>query len=99
MEEAACSRNAGRTNMLVGGLVQHIVSQWRETFARSVTTKFNCFFLLPFVEEFHKYLRRELQKVYAGEGEALGDVLDLTADNRLLDAIRQTATNLCLAPL
>lgn len=64
MEEAACSRNAGRTNMVVGGLVQHIVSQWRETFARSVTTKFNCYFLMPFVDEFHKYLRLELQKVY-----------------------------------
>ena len=97
MEEAACSRNAGRTNMLVGGLVQHIVSQWRETFARSVTTKFNCFFLLPFVEEFHKYLRRELQKVYAGEGEALGDVFDLTAARRSLQQRRQDLTNECAA--
>mmetsp|Transcript_10934 Transcript_10934/g.20427 ORF Transcript_10934/g.20427 Transcript_10934/m.20427 type:complete len:227 (+) Transcript_10934:1826-2506(+) len=97
MEEAACSRNAGRTNLLVGGLVQHIVSQWRESFCRSVTTKFNCYFLLPFVDEFHKYLRRELQKVYEGEGEALGDVFDLTAARRSLQQRRQDLLNECEA--
>lgn len=97
MEEAACSRNAGRTNLLVGGLVQHIVSQWRESFCRGVTTKFNCYFLLPFVEEFHKYLRRELQKVYEGEGEALGDVFDLTAARRSLQQRRQDLLNECEA--
>jgi hypothetical protein len=97
MEEAACSRNAGRTNLLVGGLVQHIVSQWRESFCRSVTTKFNCYFLLPFVDEFHKYLRRELQKVYEGEGEVLGDVFDLTAARRSLQQRRQDLLNECEA--
>jgi len=97
MEEAACSRNAGRTNMVVGGLVQHIVSQWRETFSRSVTTKFNCYFLLPFVDEFHKYLRRELQKVYEGEGEALGEVFDLTTARRSLQQRRQDLMNECNA--
>ncbi len=97
MEEAACSRNAGRTNLLVGGLVQHIVSQWRETFSRSVTTKFNCYFLLPFVDEFHKYLRRELQKVYEGEGEALNDVFDLTIARRSLQQRRQDLMNECAA--
>jgi hypothetical protein len=95
MEEAACSRNAGRTNLLVGGLVQHIVAQWRESFCRSVTTKFNCYFLVPFVDEFHKYLRRELQKVYEGEGEALGDVFDLTAARRSLQQRRQDLLNEC----
>jgi hypothetical protein len=84
MEEAACSRNNGRTDMLIGGLVQHIVTGWRETFTRSVTTKFNCYFLLPFVDDFHKYLRRELQSVYDGRSEALGDVFDLTAARRSL---------------
>lgn len=84
MEEAACSRNNGRTDMLIGGLVQHIVTGWRETFTRSVTTKFNCYFLLPFVDDFHKYLRRELQSVYDGNSEALGDVFDLKAARRSL---------------
>lgn len=97
MEEAACSRNAGRTNMVVGGLVQHIVSQWRETFARSVTTKFNCYFLMPFVDEFHKYLRLELQKVYDGEGETLNDVFDLIAARKSLKQQRQDLIAECEA--
>ena len=45
MEEAACSRDANRTNLVVGGLVQHIVAQWRETFGRSITTKVNWYVL------------------------------------------------------
>ena len=97
MEEAACSRNAGRTNMVVGGLVQHIVSQWRETFARSVTTKFNCYFLLPFVDDFHKYLRLELQKVYDGNGETLNDVFDLISARKSLQQRRQDLIAECNA--
>ena len=95
MEEAACSRNAGRTNMVVGGLVQHIVAQWREAFCRNVTTKFNCFFLLPFVDEFHKYLRKELQKVYEGNGEVVGDFFDLAAARRALQQRRNDLINEC----
>lgn len=97
MEEAVCSRNTGRTNMVVGGLVQHIVSQWRDTFARSVTTKFNCYFLLPFVDDFHKYLRQELQKVYDGEGETLSDVFDLIAARKALQQRRQDLIAECNA--
>ncbi len=97
MEEAACTRNAGRTNMVIGGLVQHIISQWTDTFSRSVTTKFNCYFLLPFVEDFHKYLRTELQKVYEGEGESLGHVFDLTAARRSLQQRRQDLMSECQA--
>jgi hypothetical protein len=97
MEEAACSRNAGRTNMVVGGLVQHIVSSWRETFARSVTQKFNCYFLLPFVDEFHKYLRLELQKVYDGQGETLNDVFDLISARKSLQQQRQDLIAECKA--
>ena len=93
MEEAACSRDANRTNLVVGGLVQHIVAQWRETFGRSVTTKFNCFFLLPFVDEFHRYLRKELQKVYDGEGDYLVEAFDLTTARRALQAQRQELIN------
>jgi hypothetical protein len=36
MEEAAISREANRTNLVVGGLVHHIVGQWREQFCRTV---------------------------------------------------------------
>jgi hypothetical protein len=97
MEEAACSRDSNRTNMVVGGLVQHIVSQWRETFSRSVSTKFNCYFLLPFVDEFHKYLREELQRVYEGGGEAVGDVFDLTVARRGLQQKRADLMTECEA--
>lgn len=97
MEEAACSRDATRTNMVVGGLVQHIVSQWRETFARSVTTKFNCYFLMPFVNDFHKQLQKELWKVYEGGGENICEVFDLTAARRLLEQRREDLMNECAA--
>lgn len=99
MEEAACSRNAGRTNMVVGGLVQHICAQWRETFARTVTNKFNCFFLLPFVDDFHTYLRLELQKVYDGQGDKINDVFDLIAARKSLEQQRQDLITECEANL
>jgi len=92
MEEAACSRDANRTNLVVGGLVQHIVSQWRESFCRSVTTKFNCFFLLPFVDEFQSFFRSELQRLYAGD---LCDVFDLGAARRELQQQRNSLIKEC----
>jgi len=97
MEEAACSRDATRTNMVVGGLVQHIVSQWRDTFARSVTTKFNCYFLMPFVNDFKKHLQKELWKIYEGGGENICEVFDLTAARRLLEQRRDDLMNECAA--
>ena len=95
--EAASSRDANRTNLVVGGLVQHIIGQWRETFARSVTTKFNCYFMLPFVDEFSKFLRDELQKIYEGEGENLCEVFNLAAARRTLKKRRDDLRNECMA--
>jgi len=97
IEEAAMSRDANRTNLVVGGLVQHIIAQWRETFARSVTTKFNCYFMLPFVDEFHMFLRQELQRVYEGEGENLCEVFDLSAARRILQQRHDELINECMA--
>lgn len=97
MEEALCSRDANRTTLVVSGLVQHIVSQWREMFGRGVATKFNCYFMLPFVEDFHKFMRRELQKVYQGEGDNLCEVFDLVAARRALEVHRQELSNECMA--
>ena len=88
MEEVAMSRHANRTNIVVGGLVQHIVSHWREQFSKAVTAKYNCFFLLPFVDDLHAYLRAELQKIYSGDGDALSDFFDLTAARRALELHR-----------
>jgi hypothetical protein len=97
MEEAVMSRDANRTNLVVGGLVQHIVSHWRIQFCQSVTTKFNCYFMLPFVEEFHRYIRRELQKVYDGEADGLADVFDLTSARQSLEILRDELTGECMA--
>lgn len=96
MEEAVCSRDANRTNLVVGGLVQHIVSQWREQFGRTVTMKFNCYFMLPFVDDFHKFMRKELQKVYEGEGD-LNDVFNLNSARKALEQSRQELVNECTA--
>ena len=51
------------------------------------------FFLLPFVDEFHRYLRTELQKVYDGDGSALAQVFDLTPARRALQQQRQELLN------
>ena len=58
MEEASSSRDAARTSAVVSALVQHIMVSWREHFARAVAMKFNCFFLMPFVDDFPFYLRQ-----------------------------------------
>jgi hypothetical protein len=47
------------------------------------------------VDEFHKYLRQELQKVYEGSGEAVGDVFDLTAARRKLQEKRADLMTEC----
>ena len=96
MEEAMCSRDANRTTLVVSGLVQHIVSQWRATFGRGVTTKFNCYFMLPFMEDFHKFMRNELRKVYEGEGDNLCEVFDLAAARRALQVHREELVNECV---
>lgn len=97
MEEAAMSRDANRTTLVVGGLVHHIVGQWREQFCRTVTTKFNCYFMLPFVEDFHRFIRRELQRVYEGEENKLTEVFDLTSARRALQVQREELIGECAA--
>jgi GTPase SAR1 family protein len=97
MEEAISTRNANRTNMVVGSLVQHIVTGWRESFGRQVTMKFNCYFMLPFVDDFHKFMRYELEQVYMGEGENICEVFDLASARRELQVRRQELLNECVA--
>lgn len=84
MEEALCTRDSNRTNLVVGGLVQHIVQQWREAFCKSAITKFNCYFMLPFVDDFHRYLRAELHKVSEGDWSELSEIFDLAAARKAL---------------
>ena len=96
MEETFLSRNSARTNLVVGGLVQHIVSSWREQFCKTVITKFNCYFMLPFVDEFNRFIRRELQNLYEGQG-GITDVFDLAAARRSLEQTQAELKNECIA--
>lgn len=97
MEEALCTRDSNRTNLVVGGLVQHIVQQWRDSFCKSAITKFNCYFMLPFVDDFHRHLRGELHKISEGEGSMMSDVFDLTAARRALQKQRDELRSECAA--
>ena len=91
LEENFVARDEKRTNMVVGGLVQHIVAQWRMQFCNAVVAKFNCYFMLPFVDEFHKFVRMELL-----DKEDLSEVFDLAAARRSLEKTRDELANECL---
>ncbi|CAM9746455.1 unnamed protein product [Ascophyllum nodosum] len=91
MEEASCSRDAARTSAVVSSLVEHIMLGWREHFARAVAMKFNCFFLMPFVDDFPSYLRQELDKVYEG------DMFDIAEAREVLVRRRESLLAECKA--
>ena len=97
VEETIVTRDTNRTNGVVTSLVQHIVANWREQFCKAVTTKYNCYYMLPFVDQFHRFIRTELQRVYDGEGHDLTDVFDLVAVRRNLEKHREDLINECMA--
>lgn len=97
MEEAFMARDSARTNIVVGGLVHHIVGAWREQFCREVTTKFNCYFMLPFIEDFHRFMRTELGNIYDSDGSPLSDVFDLTSVRKSLQSHRDELKAECEA--
>lgn len=74
-EEMLAGRNANRTNTVVTALVQYIIRSWREHFARTVAMKFNCFFMMPFMDDFPVFLRDEMEKMYS---ENCGDLFDIS---------------------
>ena len=84
-EEMLAGRNANRTSTVVTALVQYIIRSWREHFARTVAMKFNCFFLMPFMDEFPVYLRNELDEIYES---GLGEMFDITEARSALQAKR-----------
>ena len=101
MDEMISKRSEKRTSTVVTTLVQYIIRTWREHFAKSVAQKFNCFFLLPFIDEFPIYLRTELDKLYSTEGDknsGVGaDLFDITETrNNLLD-MRDSLITECAA--
>lgn len=73
-EEMLAGRNAGRTNTVVSALVQYIIRSWRDHYARTVAMKFNCFYLMPFLDEFPAYLRNELDSMYDAENFEMFDI-------------------------
>ncbi|GKY99394.1 hypothetical protein MPSEU_000894100 [Mayamaea pseudoterrestris] len=96
VEEAMMSRHSNRTDVVVTGLVQYIVSSWQNSFCKMVTTKYNCYFLLPFVDQFHRFMRKELQKIYDGSGDGFPEVFDMTAARQSLQAYREELVNECM---
>lgn len=83
MEQVACMKDSNRTFAVVSALVQHIVRAWRMSFAQNVAMKFNCFFLLPFLDQFPFYLRNQLDRVYDGDLSHLFDIREARADLQL----------------
>ena len=76
-EEMLAGRNANRTSTVVAALVQYIIRSWREHFARTVAMKFNCFFLMPFMDDFPVYLRNELDQIYdSGNAMEMFDIAE-----------------------
>lgn len=98
MEQVSCMRDGNRTHKVVSTLVQHIVRAWRMSFAQSVAMKFNCFFLLPFLDEFPFYLRSQLDKMYEGDLNHLFDISEARShiEKKLMDLEGEYKANLHL---
>jgi hypothetical protein len=96
VEEAMMSRHSNRTDVVVTGLVQYIVASWQSSFCKTVTTKYNCYFLLPFVDQFHRFMRKELQKIYDGSDDGFPEVFDMTAARQSLQTYREELINECM---
>lgn len=68
MLEVANSRSPRGFNdvlpQVMSSLLKQLTWQWRKEFSNLVATKYNCFFVLPFHEEFSSFLMRELDRAY-----------------------------------
>jgi hypothetical protein len=95
-EEMLAGRNAGRTNTVVTALVQYIIRSWRDHYARTVAMKFNCFFLMPFLDEFPAYLRKELDDIYSEDSD-VGEMFDIQEARNALQQRRTELESECAA--
>jgi len=93
MEQTFVQRDEAKTNVVVGALVNHIVTGWRTQFCSAVVAKFNCYFMMPFVDEFNLYARSELATMYEDES----DFFDIHAARRNLERTRDELRNECNA--
>ena len=96
-EEMLAGRNVGRTNTVVTALVQYIIRSWRDHYARTVAMKFNCFFLMPFLDEFPSYLRNELDEMYAADASDVADMFDIQEARNALQQRRSELEAECNA--
>ena len=96
-EEMLAGRNAGRTSTVVTALVQYIIRSWRDHYARTVAMKFNCFYLMPFLDEFPAYLRQELDELYSDEDSDVGEMFDIQEARNALQARRTELEAECAA--
>ena len=96
-EEMLAGRNVGRTNTVVTALVQYIIRSWRDHYARTVAMKFNCFFLMPFLDEFPSYLRNELDEMYADDASDVADMFDIQEARNALQQRRSELEAECNA--
>ena len=94
MEEMLAGRQGGRTSTVVITLVQHIIGSWRNHFAKTVAMKFNCFFLMPFLDDFPAYLRNELDILYDG---GVNELFDITEARQALQNTRMELVAECEA--
>lgn len=69
---------------IVATLVKRIAAAWREHFARTVAIKFNCFFLVPFVDDFPLELRKSLDDVF-DDDETAAEFFDLNGARKALE--------------
>lgn len=94
-EEMLAGRNAGRTNTVVTALVQYIIRSWRDHYARTVAMKFNCFFLMPFLDEFPAFLRNELDDMYDSNVSEMFDIQEArqALQNRRMELESECAAN------
>ncbi|KAK4538252.1 hypothetical protein CDCA_CDCA16G4277 [Cyanidium caldarium] len=87
MEDLLMNRVVTPSSMaIVSSLVDHILDAWRMHFAKVVELKFNCFFLMPVAEEFPRYCRDKLERLYAGD---LNDVFDVAEARAALERQRE----------
>jgi hypothetical protein len=93
-EEMLAGRNANRTSTVVTALVQYIIRSWRDHFARTVTMKFNCFYLMPFMDDFPAFLRNELDAMYES---GMGELFDITEARMALQTKRSELQAECEA--
>ena len=74
---------------VITALVQYIIRSWRSHFARMVAMKFNCFFLMPFLDEFPVFLRNELDQMYNSD---MGEMFDIAEARMVLQQKRYSQT-------